>query len=110
MNKKLKDHEAVQHLKNQGIPSTCATLARLRRQGKGPKFIRAGASFVYDPIDLDAWIESLKIQPADYKKELDAKPKRKPRKKKQTENTTTNPENHTQTQPPTPGRPQELRR
>ena len=35
-----------------------ATLERLRLQGNGPRFIKAGKSVRYRKADLDAWLES----------------------------------------------------
>lgn len=40
------------------------TLIRWRRLGTGPAFIRVGRQFRYDPLDVQAWVESNK-QPGD---------------------------------------------
>ena len=35
-----------------------STLNKLRLTGLGPKFIKLGRRVVYDPADLDAWLDS----------------------------------------------------
>ena len=38
-----------------------AKLAKLRVYGGGPRFARLGRAVIYDPDDLDAWINSRKV-------------------------------------------------
>lgn len=33
-----------------------------RRAGEGPRYLRVGNRILYDPQDLDDWLESLKTQ------------------------------------------------
>lgn len=38
------------------------TMARMRRSGRGPKFIRLGLNCVrYGRADVEAWLESVKV-------------------------------------------------
>jgi predicted DNA-binding transcriptional regulator AlpA len=37
-----------------------ATLERFRVRGGGPRFVKVGAAVMYDPCDLDAWLEQHK--------------------------------------------------
>jgi hypothetical protein len=36
-------------------------MAKLRVDGSGPRFIKAGGKVLYDRADLDAWLHSLKV-------------------------------------------------
>jgi predicted DNA-binding transcriptional regulator AlpA len=38
------------------------TLAKWRLTGAGPKFARVGSAIRYDPKDVEAWLESRKVQ------------------------------------------------
>jgi hypothetical protein len=44
----------------------CKSVAALRlwrREGRGPAWTRIGQTPVYDPADVEAWVESLKRDP-----------------------------------------------
>ncbi len=38
-----------------------STLTKLRMTGGGPKFIKLGRSVVYDPSDVEAWIDNHRV-------------------------------------------------
>ncbi|HEV2899894.1 MAG TPA: DNA-binding protein [Pseudaminobacter sp.] len=35
-----------------------STLEKLRLTGGGPRYIKLGRAVVYDPLDLDAWLDA----------------------------------------------------
>ena len=41
---------------------SASTLNKLRVYGGGPRFAKLGARVVYDPADLDAWVNARKRQ------------------------------------------------
>jgi predicted DNA-binding transcriptional regulator AlpA len=43
-----------------GVPAS--TLANWRYQGLGPRYLRIGRHVRYDPVDVDAWIESQRVR------------------------------------------------
>lgn len=51
----LRTRDAARYL---GIAES--TAEKLRLTGGGPRFIKLGKSVVYDPGDLDAWLEANK--------------------------------------------------
>ena len=38
--------------------SSSSTFEKLRLSGGGPRYVKIGRRVVYDPADLDAWLES----------------------------------------------------
>lgn len=44
------------------------TLRQWRYLGKGPKYVKVGATVRYRPADVEAWIEAQAKEPADHKK------------------------------------------
>lgn len=38
--------------------SSSSTLEKLRVAGSGPRFVKMGRRVVYDPADLDAWLDA----------------------------------------------------
>ena len=38
--------------------SSASTFEKLRLYGGGPRFVKLGRRVVYDPADLDAWLEA----------------------------------------------------
>jgi excisionase family DNA binding protein len=42
------------------VPVAKSTLDKLRVAGGGPKFIKIGKRVLYDTIDIDGWMETLK--------------------------------------------------
>ena len=52
----LNPEKASEHLRDQGIPVSQSSLARYRRLGGGPTFVRFGPrSVLYVKSNLDAW-------------------------------------------------------
>lgn len=50
--------EAADYIIGRGLPCTKLTLQKLASTGGGPVFRRFGTRAVYQPADLDKWIES----------------------------------------------------
>jgi predicted DNA-binding transcriptional regulator AlpA len=44
--------------------SSASTFAKLRLYGGGPSFVKIGRRVVYDPSDLDRWLEAHRRAPA----------------------------------------------
>jgi hypothetical protein len=57
--------DAAAYCLRRGAAVAVSTLKTYRSRQKGPPFYRgAGKQVLYKPADLDAWIESLRIDPA----------------------------------------------
>jgi len=58
-------HEAVLTTTEtaQALKCTPGALARMRRERRGPAFVRVGRLIRYRPVDLDAWLKSRRIAP-----------------------------------------------
>jgi hypothetical protein len=54
----LSRSEASDYLINRGLRVAKQTLAKLAVTGEGPAYRCFGARVVYDPADLDTWIET----------------------------------------------------
>jgi Helix-turn-helix domain len=54
----LSRSEASDYLVHRGLRVAKQTLAKFAVTGEGPAYRCFGARVVYDPADLDAWIES----------------------------------------------------
>jgi hypothetical protein len=50
--------EASEYLKNRGFKIAKQTLAKYAVTGGGPIYRNFGTRVVYDPLDLDAWVEA----------------------------------------------------
>ena len=69
--RRLRRAEAVVYLlENHGIRRTVGTLAKLAVVGGGPRFRVAGRTPLYEPDDLDAWVESILSPPVGSTSEL----------------------------------------
>ncbi|MBF0179795.1 MAG: helix-turn-helix domain-containing protein [Magnetococcales bacterium] len=44
-----------------------STLEKMALTGGGPRFIKLGKTVVYDPHDLDSWLESRKVFSTSYR-------------------------------------------
>jgi predicted DNA-binding transcriptional regulator AlpA len=40
-------------------------LEKLRQRGEGPTYVKIGRAIVYDPCDLDDWIDRNKVPPCE---------------------------------------------
>jgi hypothetical protein len=58
----LNDHETVEYLADLGIPKSDRVLRNERRSGKGIPFIWVGGRARYRKVDIDAWVNSRRIQ------------------------------------------------
>jgi hypothetical protein len=54
----LSRSEASEYLANRGLRIARQTLAKFAVTGQGPAYRCFGNRVVYDPADLDAWIEA----------------------------------------------------
>ena len=45
------------------VCGSAATLCRMRRDGRGPRYFRLRGACLYDPRDVEAWIESRSVEP-----------------------------------------------
>lgn len=57
MTKYLNRIEAAEYIRARGLPCSPKTLQKIVTTGGGPRFRRFGNKAVYDPADLDDWIE-----------------------------------------------------
>jgi hypothetical protein len=55
--------EASEYLKNRGFRVAKQTLAKYAVTGGGPAYRTFGSRVVYDPSDLDAWIDQRLTMP-----------------------------------------------
>ena len=49
--------EAAAYLTQQGLPIAAGTLQKLASVGGGPKYRVVGRNALYEPAELDAWVE-----------------------------------------------------
>ena len=53
----LDQNQASKYLEEKGITIAAKTLGKLRLTGGGPAYRKFGRKPIYDPPDLDAWVD-----------------------------------------------------